>query len=115
VRDAAPRTDAELEARLSEPSPAVAAALAAAPGDVVVLGAGGKMGPTLARLVRRALDGEAGPVPDGRSRRVLAVSRWRDEGAERAPSARSARRGWRPCAPTSRGAPTSSGCPTRRT
>jgi nucleoside-diphosphate-sugar epimerase len=84
VRDAAPRTDAELEARLSEPSPAVAAALAAAPGDVVVLGAGGKMGPTLARLVRRALDGEAGPVPDGRTRRVLAVSRWHDEGAERA-------------------------------
>lgn len=81
---ATPRSDAELEARLSEPSPAVAAALAACPGDVAVLGAGGKMGPTLARLVRRALDGEAGPVPDGHARRVIAVSRWHDEGAARA-------------------------------
>jgi nucleoside-diphosphate-sugar epimerase len=39
-------------------------------GDVVVLGAGGKMGPSLARRVRRALDAA------GSKRRVLAVSRF---------------------------------------
>ena len=45
------------------------------PGDVIVLGAGGKMGPTLARMVRRA-------APD--RRRVIAVSRWSSPAAERA-------------------------------
>lgn len=44
--------------------------LRACGGDVVVLGAGGKMGPSLARMVRRAAD--ALPEP----RRVIAVSRF---------------------------------------
>lgn len=66
MREPAPRTDAELEERLSRPAPGLAAALARAPGDVVVLGAGGKMGPSLARMARRA----------DPSRRVIAVSRW---------------------------------------
>ena len=39
-------------------------------GDILVLGAGGKMGPTLARMACRALD--AGPSPG----RVIAVSRF---------------------------------------
>jgi nucleoside-diphosphate-sugar epimerase len=53
-------------------------ALRAAPGDIVVLGAGGKMGPSLARMGRRAAD----HVGDGR--RVIAVSRFSDARAERA-------------------------------
>ncbi|MCP3917811.1 MAG: NAD(P)-dependent oxidoreductase [bacterium] len=57
----------ELEELLSRPSLAAAAALARIGGDVVVLGAGGKMGPSLARMVRRAL---------GAEHRVIAVSRY---------------------------------------
>ncbi|HEX5971720.1 MAG TPA: NAD-dependent epimerase/dehydratase family protein [Gemmatimonadaceae bacterium] len=67
-RTSAPRTDAELEDALSRPSPSLAAALAQAPGDIIVLGAGGKMGPSLARMAKRA----------DPSRRVIAVSRWSD-------------------------------------
>ncbi|MDA1080928.1 MAG: sugar nucleotide-binding protein [Gemmatimonadetes bacterium] len=70
----APQTTDELDARLSEPGDAVVAALAECPGDIVVLGAGGKMGPTLARMAARA-------APD---RRVTAVSRFSSEGAEQA-------------------------------
>jgi nucleoside-diphosphate-sugar epimerase len=66
--DPAPRDEAELEERLSRPSASLAAALAAVPGDILVLGAGGKMGPTLARMAKRADPG----------RRIIAVSRWSD-------------------------------------
>ncbi len=59
-----------LEELLSRPSPGVVADLAALDGDILVLGAAGKMGPTLARMARRALD-EAGS-----DRRVTAVSRF---------------------------------------
>src|SRR5438067_1922948 len=45
---------AALEEALSRPSPQVAQALAHAPGDILVLGVGGKMGPTLARMAKRA-------------------------------------------------------------
>jgi nucleoside-diphosphate-sugar epimerase len=62
----APRSEPELEEALSRPSPSLAAVLARVPGDILVLGAGGKMGPSLARMARRA---------DPR-RRVIAVSRW---------------------------------------
>jgi nucleoside-diphosphate-sugar epimerase len=65
-----PRTEDELEERLSRPGSGVVDALRASPGDVVVLGAGGKMGPSLARMVRRA----AGELGDGRE--VIAVSRF---------------------------------------
>jgi len=68
-------TEAELDDLLSAPRPETTAALEHCPGDVVVLGAGGKMGPTLARMVVRA-------VTDGR--RVIAVSRWSSRAAERA-------------------------------
>jgi nucleoside-diphosphate-sugar epimerase len=66
----APRTDAELDEVLSRPTSADVAALAGLEGDLLVLGAGGKMGPSLARLARRASDAA------GRSRRVVAVSRF---------------------------------------
>jgi nucleoside-diphosphate-sugar epimerase len=57
-----------LEARLSEPSEGTREILAQTQGDFVVLGAGGKMGPTLAMMLRKAVPG----------RRVLAVSRFSD-------------------------------------
>ncbi|HEY0929550.1 MAG TPA: NAD-dependent epimerase/dehydratase family protein [Gemmatimonas sp.] len=66
----APRTEAELEARLSEPDAATVDALAALDGDLMVLGAGGKMGPSLVQMARRAIADQ--------SRRVIAVSRFSD-------------------------------------
>lgn len=65
-----------LEQLLSTPSPALVADLAVGDGDLVVLGAGGKMGPTLCMLAARAL------AAAGRTdRAVLAVSRWSDDAA----------------------------------
>lgn len=64
-----------LDDLLSTPRRETIAALEACPGDVIVLGAGGKMGPTLARMAARAANG---------SRRVIAVSRWSSSDAERA-------------------------------
>lgn len=66
----------ELEERLSEPPPAVIETLRHLKGDVIVLGAGGKMGPTLARMIVR------GSQAAGVSRRVIAVSRFSDRAAE---------------------------------
>src|SRR6185295_1017745 len=66
----APRDDQDLEERLSRPSPGVVEALRRTPGDVIVLGAGGKMGPSLTTMVRRACD----TIADGRT--VTAVSRF---------------------------------------
>jgi nucleoside-diphosphate-sugar epimerase len=65
------RTIAELEEVLSRPTPGAVETLRRSEGDFVVLGAGGKMGPSLARMVRRGLD-----AADGKARRVLAVSRF---------------------------------------
>jgi hypothetical protein len=70
----APRSEAELEDALSRPTPSLARMLAALPGDLIVLGAGGKMGPSLARMAKRATP----------TRRVVAVSRWSSAEAQRA-------------------------------
>jgi nucleoside-diphosphate-sugar epimerase len=70
ANDSPPRDDDELEERLSRPSPEVIDALRRAAGDVIVLGAGGKMGPSLSAMLRRAADA----LGDGRS--VMAVSRF---------------------------------------
>ena len=67
---AAPVDEGALEERLSRPDDRVISALRECPGDVVVLGAGGKMGPSLASMIRRASDAL------GRGRRVIAVARW---------------------------------------
>ena len=76
--DLPPRDEDDLEERLSRPTTRVLDALVAHPGDVVVVGAGGKMGPSLTAMVRRAVD----RIGDGR--RVYAVSRWNDrQAAER--------------------------------
>lgn len=61
----------ELDEVLSRPTDGVLDTLRSIDGDVMVLGAGGKMGPTLARMVRRGLD-QIGQ----RQRRVIAVSRF---------------------------------------
>ena len=60
-------TELELENLLAEPSGADRAALAAMRGDLLILGAGGKMGPSLARRARRA----AGPKT-----RIIAAARF---------------------------------------
>jgi nucleoside-diphosphate-sugar epimerase len=49
-------TESELEENLSRPTPEVVKDLARLQGDLVILGVGGKMGPTLARMARRAMD-----------------------------------------------------------
>ena len=60
----------ELEAFLSRPTPDLVADLATVDGDILVLGVGGKMGPTLARLARNAAPG----------RRVIGVARFSTPG-----------------------------------
>lgn len=64
-----------LDALLSEPTPALVDCMRRLQGDIIFLGAGGKMGPTMCRLARRATD-EAGV-----SRRIIAVSRFSTPGA----------------------------------
>lgn len=61
---------ATLEDFMSEPSAALKEDLAGVPGDILVLGVGGKMGPTLARLAKRA-------APD---KRVIGVARFSEAG-----------------------------------
>lgn len=68
------QTETELEERLSRPSEADIAAVKSLDGDILILGAGGKMGPSLARLARRAVERA------GLSKRVLAVARFTDQG-----------------------------------
>ena len=67
-----------LEDALSRPDAADVAAAADLHGDLVVLGVGGKMGPTLARLARRAAD-EAGA-----RRRIIGVARFSQPAVRRA-------------------------------
>lgn len=65
-------TEAKLDAMLSEPSAALVEAMRSLDGDVMILGAGGKVGPSLALMAQRALD------MAGRGQRVIAVSRFSD-------------------------------------
>ena len=60
----------EMEDFMTRPSEALVADLAATPGDIMVLGVGGKMGPTLARLAKRAAPGK----------KVIGVARFSEEG-----------------------------------
>ena len=69
---AAPTDESSLGERLAEPDDATIAALESLDGDIVILGAGGKMGPTVAGMARRALQYSARSA----SRRVIAVSRF---------------------------------------
>src|SRR5512145_3300886 len=65
---------AALDDFMTEPTPALVEDLARVPGDILVLGAAGKMGPTLARLAKRA-------SPD---KRVIGVARFTDPAARAA-------------------------------
>ena len=69
-----PRNDIELDELLSRPSPADCRALKELDGDLLILGAGGKMGPSLVRLARRAV------VEAGIDKRIIGVSRFSDPG-----------------------------------
>ena len=61
-----------LEEELSRPTTAVIDSIRGLDGDIMVLGAGGKMGPSLARMAQRAIAAE------GAGRRVIAASRFSD-------------------------------------
>lgn len=65
-------TEEKLNEMLTTPSPALIADMQALTGDLIVLGAGGKMGPTLCVLAKRALQAAKNPA------RVIAVSRFHD-------------------------------------
>ena len=52
-----------LEELMSRPAPALEADLAKTQGDILILGVGGKMGPTLARLAKRAAAEMGGVEP----------------------------------------------------
>jgi hypothetical protein len=67
------KTESELEELLSRPDPETASAMSALKGDLLILGAGGKMGPSLARLARRAAD------MAGVKKRVIAVARFTND------------------------------------
>ena len=66
----------DLEDRLSRPPPGLIDSLRRIEGDILVLGVGGKMGPTLARMAVRASE-EAGV-----RRRVIGVARFSTPGLE---------------------------------
>jgi nucleoside-diphosphate-sugar epimerase len=70
-------TPQTLEDRLSQPSEADIAFMRRLEGDILILGAGGKMGPSLAARARRAAD-----AAQSKSR-VIAVSRFSSEDASR--------------------------------
>ncbi len=66
------RTEADLEEFLAQPSQALIDDMAALEGDILVLGVGGKMGPSLARLAANA-------APD---KQVTGVARFSESGVE---------------------------------
>jgi nucleoside-diphosphate-sugar epimerase len=70
------KTEIELETLLSEPTEEVVAAFRELPGDIILLGVAGKMGPTLARMAQRA------STLAGTPRRVIGVSRFSAGGEE---------------------------------
>jgi nucleoside-diphosphate-sugar epimerase len=63
-------SEAQLDDLLSTPTPGVVETLGRLDGDILILGVGGKMGPTLARMAARALE------QAGSKRRVIGVARF---------------------------------------
>jgi nucleoside-diphosphate-sugar epimerase len=66
-------TIAQVETALSEPTDELTTAFARLGGNLLILGAGGKMGPSFARMARRAFD------TTGARSRVVAVSRFTND------------------------------------
>ena len=64
------QTETQLESYLSEPTEEVIASIAALDSDILILGVGGKMGPTLAKQAKRAIE------LAGITKRVIGVSRF---------------------------------------
>src|SRR5205823_11215549 len=64
------RDVAHLEDVMTAPSPELVAELGKLEGDIIILGVGGKIGPTLARLAKRA-------TPD---KRIVGVARFSEKG-----------------------------------
>ncbi len=69
-------TEAQLEDLLSQPTQRLIEMFARLPGDILVLGASGKMGKSLARMAKRAGDLAGSP------RRVMGVARFAEGGRE---------------------------------
>ena len=65
-------TEEKLDGLLTKPSPALVEDIKKISGDIMVLGAGGKMGPTLCILIKNAI------CQAGIDKRVIAVSRFSD-------------------------------------
>jgi nucleoside-diphosphate-sugar epimerase len=63
---------AELEEFMTRPTPALVEDLASVDGDIIILGVAGKMGPTMARMAKRAAPGK----------RVIGVARFSDAGLQ---------------------------------
>jgi hypothetical protein len=72
------KTEAELDEALTRPRPALVEFIRTIRSPLVILGAGGKMGPTLAVLAKRAASEAKHPL------HVVAVSRFSDPGAKAA-------------------------------
>jgi nucleoside-diphosphate-sugar epimerase len=62
--------ESDLEEVMSRPSPALMESLNGLSGDLIILGVGGKMGPTLARMAKRAAP----------TKRVIGVARFSEKG-----------------------------------
>ena len=68
------KTETQLESYLSKPTDEVIEAIAALEGDILILGVGGKMGPTLAKQAKRAIE------LAGIDKKVIGVSRFSTQG-----------------------------------
>ena len=67
----------KLKEEMLQPSADLVGDLKHLEGDIMILGAGGKMGPDLAILAKRAVDNT------GKNNRVIAVSRFSDDLTQR--------------------------------
>jgi hypothetical protein len=72
-----PVSDSAVDELLSRPTPELVDSLQKTPGDIAILGVGGKMGPTLAMMARRALD------QLGSKDKVIGVARFSNPEAQR--------------------------------
>ncbi|MDE0089247.1 MAG: NAD-dependent epimerase/dehydratase family protein [Candidatus Poribacteria bacterium] len=70
------KTESQLESYLSEPTTEVISAIDSLEGDILILGVGGKMGPSLSKLAKRAIDCA------GVAKKVIGVSRFSNPGIQ---------------------------------
>ncbi|MCG9129578.1 NAD(P)-dependent oxidoreductase [Candidatus Poribacteria bacterium] len=70
------KTEFQLESYLSEPTDEVISSIASLEGDILILGVGGKMGPSLAKQAKRAIDSA------GIDKKVIGVSRFSTPGIQ---------------------------------